>query len=212
MVRLCFLIRLQPLLASVGIKVVCRRASCRGIMTATRWTGLAAIIGGLCWVLKGVVIMLIGEQPPYVFEVAPVFFALAAAGLYVRLQGRGGRTALIGLYAAFVSGLLAVTDIALYAMGAVGEATEDTFSPTTFGSFLALITSLILLGIPHMKATRLSPTWRSLPLAIGILTIPLVGIGAALEAFDHRLFELPIVCWEWRGCCWDAASSLTLAK
>jgi hypothetical protein len=173
-------------------------------MTATHWTGLAAVIGGLCWIVKGSRIMVTGEQPPYVFEVAPVFFALAAAGLFVRLQGRGGRTALVGLYAALASGLLAVTDIALYVMGAVGEGTEDTFSPTTFGSFLALNTSLILLGIPHRKATTLSPARRSVPLAIGILTIPLLAMGAALEALNPRLLELPIivlgVAWMLLGC------------
>jgi hypothetical protein len=129
---------------------------------------------------------------PNVFELAPLFFALAAVGLYVQLQGGGGRIALLGLYAALVSGLLAMTDIALYA-GAVRESTKDTFSPTTFGSFLALITSLILLGIPHRELIRFSPDWRSLPLAIGILAIPPIAMRAALEALDPSLLELPIV-------------------
>ena len=114
-------------------------------------------------------------------------------GLFIRLQGRGGRTTRVGLYAALVSGLLAVADIALTALGGVGEASEETFSPTTFGAFLALIASLILLGIAHRKSTSLSPPWHSLPLTIGVLTIPFILIGAVLESLDPRLFELPIV-------------------
>jgi len=53
-------------------------------MAAARWAGLAAILGGLCWIVKGALIMLTGEQPPYIFEIAPVFFALGAVGLYVQ--------------------------------------------------------------------------------------------------------------------------------
>lgn len=168
---------------------------------------MAASLGGLCWIVKGALIMLTGEQPPFMFEIAPVFFALGAVGLYVQLQGSGGRTALMGFCAALLSVLLAITDIALYELGLVGQATKETFSPTTFGSFVALIASLILLGIVHRRASILPPVWRSLPLALGILTFPLSLIGAVLETLDPRLFELPIVVL---GVAWMLLGSVQL--
>jgi hypothetical protein len=52
-----------------------------------RWDGLAAMLGGVMWVVKGGAIMLTGEQPPMVFEAALPLFAVGLVGLHARLGG-----------------------------------------------------------------------------------------------------------------------------
>jgi hypothetical protein len=60
------------------------------------WGGAAAIIGGTLWAAKAGVILLGGDQPPYLFEAAPLAFALALLGLGARLAGLGGPVARAG--------------------------------------------------------------------------------------------------------------------
>ncbi len=55
----------------------------------TRWSGLAAILGGAMWVVKGGLVMLGGPDPD-LFIPAQLFFALGLLGLYTQLAGRGG--------------------------------------------------------------------------------------------------------------------------
>jgi hypothetical protein len=62
-----------------------------------RWGGLAAMLGGVMWVVKGGAIMLTGEQPPILFEAALPLFAVGLVGLHARLGGRGGRLGKTGL-------------------------------------------------------------------------------------------------------------------
>ena len=40
------------------------------------WSGLAAMLGGVMWLVKGSAILVTGAQPPVVYEIASVFFAL----------------------------------------------------------------------------------------------------------------------------------------
>src|ERR671911_1543137 len=49
-----------------------------------QWGGLAATTGGVLWVVKGVGILLTGEQRPLVFEAAMLLFALGLLGLHAR--------------------------------------------------------------------------------------------------------------------------------
>jgi hypothetical protein len=48
------------------------------------------MVGGLLWVVKGGSILLMGQQPPVVFEAALPLFAVGLLGLHVPLEGRGG--------------------------------------------------------------------------------------------------------------------------
>lgn len=66
-------------------------------MTASgRWSGAAAFLGGLFWVSKAALIMSVGDQPEYLFEIAPLLFASGLIGLHRGLQGTGGQIGRVG--------------------------------------------------------------------------------------------------------------------
>ena len=170
-------------------------------MRSASWSrigGIGAMLGGACWVVKSVSILLTGIQPPLLFEIAPVLFALGLIGLHARIDGAGGRPATIGLTLAILSGGLAAIDLVR------NEPTSsESFSAVTFGAFLASLAALIFLGFATRRADALPAPWRSLPLAMGVLTFPLLMVGGALESLSGRLLEVPLlviaVAWIWTG-------------
>lgn len=143
--------------------------------------GLAAVVGGLMWVVKGASILLTGDQPPIIFEAAMPLFAVALLGLGARLGELRGPLGIVGLIVACV----AVTS-AVFAF-----VTEQTIfiAMAGFGPFLGLI----LLGSATLQ-TRIFPSpWSALPLAIGLGGPLLVLAGGGLALINERLLEVPIV-------------------
>ncbi|MGI9019836.1 MAG: hypothetical protein ACR2G3_03910 [Solirubrobacterales bacterium] len=173
-------------------------ANVRG-MTPMRWAGFAAAVGGGLWAAKGTVILLTGDQPEYIFEVAPLFLALGLVGLHARLRGRGGRTARVGGLLAWAGVALAATTAAVYVATTDGEAfLLDATFPL---AMLSIVGALVLLGIAVRRAHALPGRWRSLPLAIVAGVIPLALVGGILETISERLLEIPLVV---QGLAWIA--------
>ena len=130
--------------------------------------GLAAMVGGLLWVVKGGAILLTGQQPPVVFEAALPLFALGLLGLYARLEGRGrplGKAGLLVAYAALAAAVLVlVTPLPpLYAVAG-------------FGPFLGLV----LVGSATLQDRISPPPWSALPLALGLGGPLLILAGGGL--------------------------------
>lgn len=155
-----------------------------------RWGGLAALLGGSFWLIKGLSILATGIQPPLLFEIAPLLLALGLVGLHARLGGRGGKPAMIGLILAVISASLNV--VSLINFSTLGE---ESFSPWIFGGFLANLASLIFLGLRSARISGVLPNRaRWLPLILGISTFPLVIIGGImLEPINERFLEVPLV-------------------
>lgn len=147
------------------------------------------MLGGAFWIVKGVAILLTGDQPRFLFEIAPIFFALGLIGLHTRLDGQGGSLATVGLGLAVTSGVLAIVGfVATFPM----TSSED-FSPLIFGSFLAHLIGLVILGIATRRTRALPGRWRVLPLVMGVSIFPLLAVGGILESINERLLELPLV-------------------
>lgn len=152
-----------------------------------RWGGLAAVVGGVMWVIKGGLIMLGGPDLDLLIPAQP-FFAVALVTLHAHLGGHDGRLGRIG-------GLLAYLAVAMSAINAPyslffaedGPQTPFPFNVTYFAASLAIFVGLVLLGIAALRAGILSPRWRVLPLVIGLLALLPVWV----LAFVH--LELPVV-------------------
>ena len=162
-----------------------------------RWGGLAAMLGGVMWVVKGGAIILTGEQPPVVFEAALPLFAVGLVGLHARLGGRGGRLGKTGVllaYVALASALVVLVGWTLAPAGWVPN--EDSLTPLTPFIVLAGLgpfVGLVLLGIATLRVKAMPAPWSALPLLMGASAVPLMLVGGVLELVSERLFELPIV-------------------
>jgi hypothetical protein len=143
--------------------------------------GLAAMVGGLMWVVKGGAILLTGQQPPVVFEAAMPLFAVGLLGLYARLDGRGGPLGRAGALVAYAA--LASAAIVLMAPLA------PFFAVAGFGPFLGLV----LLGSATLQARVFPSPWSALPLAMGLGGPLLILAGGGLALISERLLEIPIV-------------------
>lgn len=146
-----------------------------------RWGGLAAVVGGLMWVIKGGTILLTGQQPPAVFEAALPLFAVGLLGLHARLDGRGGSLGKAGVLVAYAG--LASAAIVLIAP------LSPFYAVAGFGPFLGLV----LLGSATPRAKVFPPTWSALPLAMGLGGPLLILAGGGLALISERLLEIPIV-------------------
>ncbi len=152
---------------------------------------VAAALGGAAWLIKAVAILATGDQPPLVFEVAPLMFALALLGMRAMLGARPQEcTGVVGGWAAAVAAALAVASLAM-TFGA--SSSGEGFSPLTFSTFLCVLGGLILIGLASRHRTELARPVRVLPLLLGVFTFPLVAVGGVLEAVNERLLELPLV-------------------
>jgi hypothetical protein len=143
--------------------------------------GLAAMVGGLMWVVKGGSILLTSEQPPVLFEAAMPLFAVGLLGLDARLGGRRGPLGKVGVlvaYAALASAVVALVTPLTPLMAAAG-----------FGPFL----SLVLLGSDTLQARVFPSPWSVLPLAMGLGAPLLIVAGGILALINERLLEIPIV-------------------
>jgi hypothetical protein len=94
----------------------------------------------MLWAAKGTAILLTGDQPDYIFELAPLFFALGLLALHARLEGSGGEAARVGGALAWSGLALVVASAALYL--ATGE--EEGFP---LGVTIALAALSILAGL-----------------------------------------------------------------
>ncbi len=152
-----------------------------------RWGGVAAMLGGAFWIIKGGLIMLGGPDPD-LFVPAQLLFALGLLGLRARLAGNGGWPERAG-------GMLAYAAVALSAVNAPysifldedGPQTPFPFNVTYLAASLAIFVGLVLLGISVLRTGTLPPGWRLLPLAIGVSALLPVWVLALVH------LELPVV-------------------
>jgi hypothetical protein len=153
---------------------------------------VAAGAGGAAWLVKAGAILLTGVQPPLLFEVAPVLFAVGVLGLRA-LVGRTSVPARLGGWIALVAAALAVVDL--------GAGPAEGFSPWTLAAVVAILAALVLLGVPTVRRRVLPGRTAWLPLLLGLGTFPLLAVGGALETFDERFLEVPLAVlalgWLW---------------
>ena len=155
--------------------------------TLIRAGGVAAMLGGAMWTVKGGLIML-GAPDPDLFVPAQLFFALGLLGLHAQLAARGGRPGRIGGFLAYAAVALSVVNVPYSVFFAEdGPQTPFPFNVTYLLAGLAIFVGLVFLGIATSRAGALPGRWRILPLIVGLSALLPVWI----LAFIH--LEAPVV-------------------
>jgi hypothetical protein len=154
--------------------------------------GLAAVAGGALWTVKSLSILLTGDQPPLVFELAPPLFGLVVVALAVdRRHGSRASWALALGCVAVVAGSAAV----------LSDLAGELWGPAIALATIAVLVGLILLGMVSGRRPIGSVEWVAL--AIGVMTVPALLVGGALSLIDERLLEVPLLLlagmWIWLG-------------
>ena len=147
-------------------------------MTVAPIGGVAALLGGLAWFAKGVVILGGGDQPPLLFEVAPVLFGIGLVSLaHAVMPPSRRRTA-----AMVLAGIVIIAGLVAAVTEAVGEVA---------GAAIATASLALVAGLITLDRHRRWPT----PLAwwIGVAMVPAVIVGGMLSEIDERLLEIPLV-------------------
>ena len=144
-----------------------------------RWGGLAALLSGALFVVKGVAILVSDADPSFV-PPATLLFALGMVGLHARLEGRGGPLGTMGVLLAWVVVGASVVNLIGLALPipTPGEPDASILLRITYMvAFLGILVGLLVLGIAALRARVMPMPWSGVPLAVGVLWFPLQGIG-----------------------------------
>jgi hypothetical protein len=145
----------------------------------TRFGGAAALIGGVAWLVKGLTILIGADQPPLLFEVAPMLFGLGLVSVaHSTMPPSPRRTAVFGC-----AGVATSAGMVALVSELVGE---------VVGAALAISSLTLLVGLLTVGRAR---PWPG-PLAwwIGVAMVPALIVGGLLSEIDERLLELPLIC------------------
>jgi hypothetical protein len=143
------------------------------------WGGLAAVLGGALFIVKGFAILVSDADPSFV-PPATLLFALGMVGLHARLEGRGGPLGMIGVFLAWVVVAASVVNLLGLALPipTPGEAGAPMLLRITYMvAFLGILIGLLVLGVAALRARVMPAPWNAVPLAVGVLWFPLQGVG-----------------------------------
>ncbi len=143
------------------------------------WNGLSVLLGGAVLVVKGAGIVFFKVDLDIV-PMATLLFAVGLVGFSTRLEGRAGRVGAIGMILLYVA--VAASLVNLIALLFRIPAPDDPNAPLVLRvtypmAFFGILLGLICLGLAMLRSQHPLRRWRAVPLAIGLLWFPLIGVG-----------------------------------
>ncbi len=142
-----------------------------------RWSGLAAIGGGVLFIAQGV-FMMARDYNLDALPLALLLFSVGLVGLHVRLRARRGLLRRIGGILAYLALVASVTEFAALLLMAWQEDRFWQIHVLGIGVCLpSLILGSVLLGIAAFRSRIVPPRWRPVMLTMCILWAPLWLLG-----------------------------------
>jgi len=152
------------------------------------WCGTSAAVGSILWAYKGVAILITGDQPDHAFQIAPFFFGVSAISLVYSLIGklRRPKWLLVSL------GWLAVVGGATAAFAHFAQNEDGLGDPAYLVNFVSIIILFFLIS-GDIRRDQLLPKWSFTPTFLAWALLLQIPFGAAFEAIDERLLEIPLL-------------------
>lgn len=158
-----------------------------------RWGGLAAMLGGLTWVVLGLGAVvgylqaIPGREDVVLFVVALLLTATGLVGLHTLQKGSYGRLGQTGFYIALAAVAARILGAVVFLAGS--SALEWISLPGTLG----MLVGFVLYGFATLQA-RVLPRWYGLALIVSMpVSLPLAAYGTVL--FGLFLVVLGYVLW-----------------
>lgn len=155
---------------------------------------VAAVLGGLGWILKGGTIMTGGPSWLEFGLAGVVLFPVALIGLGQHVSLRRPSYSNIPVWLAYAAFVL------LFVAAGAGIFADSSGQPplisqlALLGGALSILGALVALGRRVWQAKIFRSPWRGLPLALGLAAIPLMLVSGLLaNLVDERYFEIGIV-------------------
>jgi len=154
-----------------------------------RFSGMAASIGALLWAYKSVAILATGDQPDYLFEIAPLFFGLSVAALVYALRSQLSRPSAVP---AALAGIAAVGGTVAAVAYIVDGNDEGLFGPAMLGHVVSMVVLFFLIG-GEIRRRGLLPRWSFAPWMLGWFFVLMIPVGGLLSAINERLLEISLL-------------------
>jgi hypothetical protein len=158
-----------------------------------RWGGLAAMLGGVMWVVLGlgavvgVLQAIPGREDVVLFVVALLLTAAGLVGLHTLQKGSYGLLGRAGFYIALAAVAARILGAVVFLAGS--SALEWISLPGTLG----MLVGFVLYGFATLQA-RVLPRWYGLALIVSMpVSLPLAVYGTVL--FGLFLVVLGYVLW-----------------
>jgi hypothetical protein len=158
-----------------------------------RWGGLAAMLGGVMWVVLGlgavvgVLQAIPGREDVVLFIVALLLTAAGLVGLHTLQKGSYGRLGRAGFYISLTAVTARILGAVVFLAGS--SALEWISLPGTLG----MLVGFVLYGFATLQA-RVLPRWYGLALIVSMpVSLPLAVYGTVL--FGLFLVVLGYVLW-----------------
>jgi hypothetical protein len=143
--------------------------------------GAAAFaIAGLSWCIKAGTIIVTGYQPPLTFELGQLLFPVGIIGIYLTFYRphRLEKTGLVSAILSLVGSLLGL----LYSLlpGAQISTGEEFIFPLSLFILIASVggfVALLLLGIAILRTVNHWNRWRTVPVIVALIPLPLIATG-----------------------------------
>jgi hypothetical protein len=149
----------------------------------SHWGGLSVLLGGAVLVVKGAGIVFFNVDLDVV-PIATLLFAIGLVGFSTRLEGRAGRVGMIGIILLYVA--VAASLVNMIALAFRIPAPDDPNAPLVLRvtypmAFFGILLGLIFLGLAMLRCQHPLRRWRAVPLTIGLLWFPLIGLGELIS-------------------------------
>ena len=156
--------------------------------TLTNLAGVAALIGGLLWIVKSLSILIADKQPDFVFEVAPLFFAIATIGVVLVWEDNQGSPRQNVRTFAFVGVVAGGVAAGTYVAGG-----DELLFGVAIATAVILVIGLLGYTGRDLRRDQALGRWSALPLALALSFLLAIPVGGVLEGLNERLLEIPLL-------------------